>query len=64
MEFSRPEYWSGKPFPSPEIFSAQGLNLGLLHCRWILYQMSYQGSPYIYIDRGKTRIFYQDYNWL
>ena len=27
------------------IFPAQALNLGLLHCRWILYQMSYQGSP-------------------
>ena len=26
-------------FPTPE------LNLGLLHCRWILYQLSYQGSP-------------------
>ena len=21
-------------------------NRGLLHCRWILYQLSYQGSPY------------------
>ena len=27
------------------IFLAQELNLGLLHCRWILYQLSYQGSP-------------------
>ena len=24
------------------IFPTQGLNLGLLHCRWILYQLSYQ----------------------
>ena len=23
----------------------QGSNPGLLHCRWILYQLSYQGSP-------------------
>ena len=23
-----------------------GLNLGLLNCRWILYQLSYLGSPY------------------
>jgi len=22
-------------------------NRGLLHCRWILYQLSYQGSPFI-----------------
>ena len=82
MEFSRPEYWSGKPFPSPGdlpnpgikprsptlqadslpaepqwkpkntgadsqwllqgIFPTQESNQGLLHCRWILYQPSYQ----------------------
>ena len=27
------------------IFVTQGLNLGLPHCRWILYQLSRQGSP-------------------
>jgi len=27
------------------IFPAQELNLGLPHCRWILDQLSYQGSP-------------------
>ena len=27
------------------IFLTQGLNLSLLHCRWILYHLSYQGSP-------------------
>ena len=26
------------------IFLTQGLNPGLLHCRWILYQLSHQGS--------------------
>ena len=26
------------------IFPTQGSNLGLLHCRWILYQLSYQGT--------------------
>ena len=84
MEFSRPEYWSGWPFPSPgdlpnlgieprspslqvdslptepqrkpkstgvgnlsllqQIFPTQESNWGLLHCRQILYQLSYQGS--------------------
>ena len=29
------------------IFPTQGLNLGLLHCRWILYQLSHKGSPRI-----------------
>ena len=27
------------------IFPTQGLNQGLLDCRWILYQLSHQGSP-------------------
>ena len=27
------------------IFPTQELNQDLLHCRWILYQLSYQGSP-------------------
>ena len=27
------------------IFQTQESNRGLLHCRWILYQLSYQGSP-------------------
>ena len=84
MEFFRPEYWSGYPFPSPgdlpnpgieprspslqadslpaepqgkpkntgvgslsllqQIFPMQESNWGLLHCRRILYQLSYQGS--------------------
>ena len=85
MEFSRLQYWSGQPFPSPGdrpnpgikprsptwqvdslpaeppgkpkntgvgslsllqgIFPTQELNQGLLHCRQILYQLSYQGRP-------------------
>ena len=44
MGFSRPEYWSGLPCPPPGIFSSQGLNPGLLHCRQILYCLSHQGS--------------------
>ena len=27
------------------IFPTQELNRGLLHCRWILYRLSHQGSP-------------------
>ena len=86
MEFSKPEYWSGQPFPSPGdlpnpgieprspvlqadsspaepqgkpkntevgslsllqwIFLTQESNWGLLHCGWILYQLSYRGSPF------------------
>ena len=35
------------------IFPTQRLNLGLLHCRWILYQLSYQGSLKVYIKTQK-----------
>ena len=85
MEFSRPEYWIGLPFPSPgdlhnpgielrsptlqvdslpaalpgkpkntgvgglpllqQTLPTQESNWGLPHCRQILYQLSYQGSP-------------------
>ena len=34
----------GSLIPSPGNFLTQELNQGLLHCRWILYQLSYQGS--------------------
>ena len=30
------------------IFPAEGLNLGLLHCRWILHHLNHRGSPCIY----------------
>ena len=96
MEFSRPEYWRGKPFPSPGdlpnlgiksrssalqvdslpsepqgkpkntgvgslsllqwIFLTQGSNRGLLHCRQILYHLSYAGSPNIHIEWKKCHL--------
>ena len=45
MGFSRQEYWSGWPYPSPGIFQTQGSNPGLPHCRQILYHLSYLRSP-------------------
>ena len=30
------------------IFPTQGLNPGILHCRWILYQLSYQGRAHMW----------------
>ena len=43
-------YWSGAGCHSllQGIFPKQGLNLGLLHCRKILYPLSHQGSPFTY----------------
>ena len=32
MEFSRQEYWSGLPFPSPWDLPDPGIDPGLLHC--------------------------------
>ena len=94
MGFSRQEYWSGLPFPSPGdlpdagieprsptlwvdslpaepqgkpkntgvgslsllqgIFLTEELNQGLLHCRQILYQLSYQGMAYIFSVHKQT----------
>ena len=88
MGFSRQEYWSGLPFPSPGdlpnpgieptspvlqadslpseppgkpkntgvgslsllqwIFPAHESNPGILRCRQILYQLSFQGNPHSY----------------
>ena len=45
MELYRQEYWIRLTFPLPGIFPILGLNLGLPHCRQILYRLSYQGSP-------------------
>ena len=53
MEFSRQEYWSGLPFPSPGQHRRPGINpkseritltLILLHCRQILNCLSHQGE--------------------
>ena len=45
--FSRREYWSGLPCPSPRDLPNQGSNPSFLHCRWILYCLSHQVSPRI-----------------
>ena len=46
MEFSRQKYWRGHFFLQGS-FPTQGSNLGLLHCRQILYCLSQQRSPSI-----------------
>jgi len=49
MGFSRQEYWSGLPFPSPGDLPDPGIKLVLLcllHWRWILYPLSYWGSRF------------------
>ena len=41
MEFSRPEYWSGQPFPS----SGDVPNPGIPHCRQILNLLIHKRKP-------------------
>ena len=69
MEFSKPEYWSGYPFPSPGDIPNPGIEPRSPHCRQILYQLSQKGSPRIlewvaYLcsrgssrHRNRTRVF-------
>ena len=47
--------WVTIPF-SRGIFSTQGLNVGLLHCRWILYRLSQGWSLNLRILRGGKSI--------
>ena len=39
--------WVGSLSLLQRIFPTQESNQGLLHCRWILYQLSYRGSPWL-----------------
>ena len=43
MGFSRQEYWSGLPFPSPEYLPDPGIEPGLPNCRQTLHRLSHQG---------------------
>ena len=43
MEFSRQEYWSGLPFPSPGDLPDPGIKPGLPHYRQILNYLSSKG---------------------
>ena len=46
MEFFRHEYWNGNCHALLQrIFPTWGWNLRLLHCKWILYHLTHQGSP-------------------
>ena len=42
MEFSRQESWSGSQSLLQGIFLTQGSQMGLLHCRWIIYYLSHR----------------------
>ena len=60
QEDSLPAETQGKPkntgvgslSPLQRIFPTQELKQGLLHCRWILYQLSYKRSPILFLVFG------------
>ena len=58
MGFSRQEYWSGLPSPSPGDLPYPGIDPGLPHCRQTLYPLSHQGrlTPW-------TNIFQMTNTW-
>jgi len=45
MGFSRQEYWSGLPFPSPENLPNPGIEPRSPALQADLYQLSHKGSP-------------------
>ena len=49
MEFSRQEYWSKLPFPSPGDLPDPRTEPGSLHCKQTLYHLSHQGSTYSFL---------------
>ena len=48
----------GSLFLLQRMFQTQELNQGLLHSRWILYQLRYQGSPQKCHHKGKSTLDY------
>ena len=46
MEFSRSEYWSGHPFPSPGNLPNPGIEMGSPALQVDSLHMSHKGSPF------------------
>ena len=47
MEFSKPEYWRGYPFPPPGDLPNPGIKPRSPLLQQILYELSHKGSPRI-----------------
>ena len=56
MEFSRPEYWSGQPFPSPGDLPNPGIESRPPALQAILYRLSHQGRPIGRMGAGHTEL--------
>ena len=57
MEFSRQEYWSGLPFPSPRDLPNPGIKPGSPTLQADSLPSEPQGKPYMYIKQNWTRSF-------
>ena len=57
MGFSRQEYWSVLPFPSPGDLPDPEIESGLPRCRQTLYCLSPQGSPLTWLSDLTTSKF-------
>ena len=53
MGFSRQEYWTWLPFPSPGDLPDSGIKPSLLHYRQTFYHLSHQGIP-MCLNAGKV----------
>ena len=53
MEFSRPEYWSGQPFPSSEDLPNPGIEPRSLTLQADSLPAEPQGSPYLTLNHNK-----------
>ena len=58
-------FWPRSLIRDPTSTSCIGRDPGLLHCRWILYQLSYKGSPRIleWVAYPFSRGSSQPWNW-
>ena len=63
MGFSRQEYWSALPFPSPGHLLTQGLNLHLLHWQVDSLPLSHQGGPVNTVMDWKTHAWLTEW-WM
>ena len=68
MGFSRQEYWSGLPFPSPEDVPTQGSNSHLLHWLADSLPLSYLGGLCVFDTQGLIKLIilqlHLEWNWL
>ena len=63
MRFSRKEDWSGLPFLSPGDLPEPEMNPGLLHCRQILYWVTFNGSFNLHISNQQFWAFFSCTSW-